>query len=190
MIPVGYMAKHICKRPDWLKAPNIVDIFSVSACVSVFFLNDYIPLWKHNGYWFFDSPEIIQTIARENGIDLQKIKLFYYEEYELEFTGETWQSFSPEPSIPVNIAPPNQKKLEGFDVVTFSVGRSPGCSPLSCNGLAEELLTNSNCLLETFEEAESNLSAGQFVKCEDGPYRIMAVYSVDWRSGSSKRVSF
>jgi hypothetical protein len=180
MIPVGYMAKYICERPDWLKAPNVVDIFSVSACSSEFFLNDYIPLWKHNGYWFFDSPEIIQAIAQENSIDLHETKLFYYEAHEMEFTGELWRSFFPEKSIPVNIILPAQKKLEGFDVVTFSVGRSPECSPLECNSLADELPTNSHCLFESFDEAEKHLSAQRFVKCESGPYRIIAVYSVDW----------
>jgi hypothetical protein len=85
------MAKRVCDRPDWFKAPNITDIFSVSACISEFFLNDYIPLWKHNDYWIFDSPEIIQTVVRENSIDLQEMKLFYCEEHELELTEETWE---------------------------------------------------------------------------------------------------
>jgi hypothetical protein len=180
MIPIGYMAKYICERPDWLKAPIVVDFFSVSACGSEFFFNDYIPLWKHNGYWLFDSPGIIQAIAQEKSVDLQKTKLFYYEAHEMEFTGENWRLFFPETSIPVNIIQPAQKKLEGFDVVTFSVGHSPECSPLSCNSLAEELPTNPHCLFNTFEEAETSLSAGKFVKCENGPYRIIAVYSVDW----------
>jgi hypothetical protein len=180
MIPIGYMAKNICERPDWLKVPNVVDIFSVSACSSEFFLNDYIPLWKHNGYWLFDSPGIIQAIAQENSIDLQETMLFYYEAHEMEFTGEIWRSYSPEPLFFTNIIQPDEKKLEGFDVVTFRAGNAPECSPLSCNSLAEDLPTNSHCLFETFEEAETNLSAGKFIKCEDGPYRIIAVYTVDW----------
>ena len=32
----------------------------------------------------------------------------------------------------------------------------------------------------TFEEAKSHLSAGSFNNAEPGPYRIVAVYSVDW----------
>jgi hypothetical protein len=180
MIPVGYMAKRICGRPDWLKAPIVVDIYSISACNSEYFINDYIPLWKHNGYWLFDSPEIIRAVARENSIDLDGCLLFYYEAHELEFAEEGWRPFSPEPSFPTNIIQPDQKRLEGFDVVTFSVGRSPECSPLSCNSLAEELRTNSHCLFESFDEAEKHLSARRFVKCESGPYRIIAVYSVDW----------
>jgi hypothetical protein len=163
MIPVGYMAMNISARPDWLKAPNVVDVYSVSSCVSKYFLTDYIPLWKHNGYWLFDSPEIIRAIARENSIDLQGAMLFFYEAHEMEFAEEGWRAYSPEPSFAMNIVLPSMKTLEGFDVVTFSQGNSPECSPLSCNSLAEDIQTNLHCLFDTFNEAESSLSTGRFV---------------------------
>ena len=41
MIAAGYMSKRVRKRTDWLKAINVVDIFSVSGCVSHDF-TDYI----------------------------------------------------------------------------------------------------------------------------------------------------
>jgi hypothetical protein len=69
VIPVGYMAKRVHKRPDWINAPHIADIYSVSGCVSEDF-TDYIRYWKHNGYWLFNSPEVVQNIARENSIVL------------------------------------------------------------------------------------------------------------------------
>ncbi len=180
MIPVGYMAIHVCSRPDYLKAPNVVDIYSVGGCDSKYFINDYIQLWKHNGYGLFDSPKIIQIVARENAVDLRGTSLFYYEAHEMEFTGDAWRFFSPEPDSTVNVAPPPQKKLEGFDVVSFSMGRGPEHSPLSCNSLSEEIRTNSHCLFDTFSEAEKSLGRGEFVKCEPGPYRIFAAYSVEW----------
>jgi hypothetical protein len=34
MMPVGYMAKRDSVRPDWLKAPKVRDIYSVSNCDS------------------------------------------------------------------------------------------------------------------------------------------------------------
>jgi hypothetical protein len=34
--------------------------------------------------------------------------------------------------------------------------------------------------MNSFEEAEAALNGGAFENCEPGPYRIMAVYSVDW----------
>jgi len=174
------MAKRVCSRPDWLKAPSVADIYSVSACNSEYFINDYIPFWKHNGCWLFDSPEIIRAVAQENSIGLEQTLLFYYEAHEMELAEEGWRSFFPEPSFTTNIVQPPHKRLEGFDVVTFSAGNSPECSPLSCNGLAEELRTNSHCLFESFDETWTTISSGKFTGCEPGPYRIFAVYSVDW----------
>jgi hypothetical protein len=178
MIPVGYMAKRVSGRPDWLDAPQVVDIYSVSDCISDDFA-DYINYWKHNGYWFFDSPEIIQQLALENSIDLTGTRLFYYEVYELEFDADDegeWLQF--EPSFPTKVVAPTTKILEGFDVVSFYAGSSPECSLLSCNGVAKELETNMHCLLTSLEEAKRLLETGAFERCEPGPYRVFAVYSV------------
>lgn len=179
MIPVGYLAKRSCKKPEGFNLPNVVDVYSVGNCVNDDFA-DYINYWKHNGYWLFDSPDIIRTVAHENSIDIEKSLLFYYEAYEKEFTGETWRSFSPEPLTPTAVIPPSRKTLEGFDVVTFWAGNTPECSPLSCNALAEQVQTNPHCLFDSFDEAETGLTAGKFTGCEPGPYRVFAVYSVDW----------
>jgi len=176
------MAKHISKKPDWLHAPNVIDIYSVGDCVSEDFA-DYINYWKHNGYWLFDSPEIIQTVARANSVELEGTSLFYYEAYEMEFHSESWHPFGPEPSLPTNVVPPLRKQLEGFDVVTFYARNAPECSPLSCNSLAEELRTNAHCLFDSFEEAQTNVNNRAFNDSEPGPYRIFAVYSVDWPKG-------
>jgi hypothetical protein len=179
MIPVGYLAKRRCKKPEALKLPGVVDIYSVGDCVNDDFA-DYIDCWKHNGYWLFDSPEIIQAVAKENSIDLERMLLFYYEAYEMEFAEKGWRPFAPEPSFPTNIVQPSERRLEGFDVVTFWAGNAPECSPLSCNFMAADLPSNSHCLFESFEVAETSLSTGRFAGCEPGPYRIFAVYSVDW----------
>lgn len=179
MIPAGYMAKRVSKRPDWIKAARVTDVYSVSHCISEDF-GDYINFWKHNGFWLFDSPEAILTVAQENSIGLQGTSLFYYEVYDLEFDGENWRRFGPEPSIPTDVLVPPIKQLKGFDVVTFWCKTSPECSPLSCNGLAEELSTNPHCLFASFEEAKINLDKGKFKNSEPGPYRIFSVYSVDW----------
>lgn len=180
MIPVGYMAKKISKNPDWLKSDHILDIYSVSHCISNDFA-DYIEYWQHNGYWFFDSPMIIEKLAKDNLIDLSEIKFFYYEVYELEFDGDKskWSHFNPEPSVKTNVVIPKEKHLEGYDVVTFSQGNTPECSPLSCNSLSEEVQTNKHCLLNSFEEAKTYLENGTFNNSEPGPYRIFAVYSIE-----------
>lgn len=181
MIPAGYMAKHIATRPDWLKADRVVDVFSVSNCVSDDFA-DYINYWKHNGYWLFDSPETIRELAKENTLDLTNTRLFYYEVYELEYDekGKLWKPFGPEPSFKTEISQPEKRHLEGYDVVNFYVHSSPECSPLSCNSLASEVETNVHCLLPSFDMAKQLLDKGKFDNSEPGPYRIFAVYSVQW----------
>ncbi len=121
MIPVGYMAKRVSGRPDWLHSERVVDVYSVSNCTSKDFA-DYINYWKHNGYWFFDSPEIIRQLARENSIDLHGTSLFYYEVHELQFNEvqSEWTNFKPESSFTTNVIVPPERVLEGYDVVSFS----------------------------------------------------------------------
>ena len=143
MIPVGYMAKRVGKKPDRYRAPHVVHIYSVSNCNCEDFA-DYIKYWKHNGFWFFDSPGIIRDVAKQNSISLEGTSLFYYEAHEVEFDGERWGPW------------------------------------LSCSSLAAELHTNSHCLFPSFDEAEKGLNDGKFENAESGPYRIFAVYSVDW----------
>lgn len=179
MIPVGYMAKRSCSKPAKFVMISVDDIYSVGSCVNDDFA-DYIDFWRHNGWWLFDSPSIIQSVATEHSIPLEGAKLFYYEAYEFEFTGKEWRAFSPEQSIPTEVIPATQRVLEGFDVVTFSVGNSPECSPLSCNFLADDIPTNPHCLIDTFQDAKAALDSGKFEGGEPGPYRIFAVYSTDW----------
>jgi hypothetical protein len=123
---------------------------------------------------------VIRKIAEQNAIDLEGTSLFYYESHELEFDGQSWNAFAPESSFQTNVIVPFSKRLDGFDVVTFSCKTSPECSPLSCNMMAGELPTNSHCLFDSFEEAAMHTTSGTFNNSEPGPYRIFAVYSVPW----------
>jgi len=179
MIPLGYMYKNISKKPDWIKDSSVEDIYSLSGCISRDFA-DYIHHWKHNGYWLFDSPEIIQEIAKQQSIDISNCTLFYYEGYEFEYDEDSkeWLSYEPEPSFTTAITQPISRELQGFDVTSFSMHTSPECSPLSCNSLAENIAVNEYCLFSSFEAAKHNLESGKFDKVEPGPFRIIAVYKI------------
>jgi hypothetical protein len=174
MIPAGYMAKRVVVKPDWIDATQVIDIYSVSQCVSRNFA-DYVNYWKHNGYWLFDSPEIIVALASANGIALSGTKLYYYEIYEHEFDDSTeqWRDFAPEPSFKTLVLPPSQRHLEGFDVVTFSVHTSPECSPLSCNSYATKIPTNEHCLLSSIDSAREAVENGRFDDSEPGPFAYL-----------------
>jgi len=178
MIPVGYMYKRIAAKPDWLKAETVVDVYSLSHCVSNDFA-DYINFWKHNGYWLFDSPKVIEELATTENIDLSGTSLFYYEAYEFEFdeNSNQWLTFKPEPLFATDVRIPTNMHLEGFDVTTFYAHTSPECSPLSCNSLATEIPVNQHCLFNTFAEAKNAIDGGLFKNSEPGPYRIFSVYT-------------
>lgn len=177
--PIGYLYKQVAEKPDWLKAKQVSGIYSLSNCISDSF-SDYINYWRHNGYWLFDSPIIMEEIALAETLSLKDHHLFYYEAYEKEFDPEIkcWNYFAPEPSFDTNIELPSIKSLEGFDVVSFFCHTSPECSPLSCNALAEELDTNQHCLFDSFDTARQALEQGLFDNSEPSPFRIIAVYSI------------
>lgn len=186
MLPVGYMYKRVVKKPDWIKSEFVKDVYSLSHCVSDNFA-DYINFWKHNGYWLFDSPQIVEEIARGAAIDLAGTTLFYYEAYDYEYDDGTnqWIRFTPEPSFPTNVQIPRNKNLEGFDVTTFSQHTSPECSPLSCNSLATDVPVNKHCLFRTFAEAKEALENSVFSNSGPGPYRVFAVYTVAIQSNAA-----
>jgi len=178
MTPAGYLAKKIHNDTAWLKNPAVVDVCSVSNCISEAFC-DYIPYWKHNGYWLFDAPETVAAVANEAGVDTAGCAVFYYEVHEQQYDEQRgeWQSFGAEPELPTNVRVLAEKRLIGFDVVSFSTQAAPECSPLSCNGLAANITVNRHCLLDTFEEAKDLIESGGLESAEPGPYRIFAVYA-------------
>ncbi len=180
MINAGYMYKTVVTKPVWLNTDQVTDICSVSGCVSEDF-GDWINFWKHNGYWFFDSPEIIREIAAEQEIDLSKMHLFFYRTYEFQWhTGsKTWKSFEPENSFATAVAVPEAMNCFGYDVTSYSAQNSAECSPLSCNHMAEEIPVNSHCLLPNLATAKRLTESGAFADCEPGPYRILEVNGVD-----------
>ncbi|WDI31119.1 hypothetical protein PUV54_14280 [Hyphococcus flavus] len=180
MTPAGYMLKTVLFRPSWIKNHGVNDIFAVSSCFSKDFV-DYINYWRHNGYWLFNAPADMDEIIAREGADRSKLTLFYYEVYEYQFDNDekTWSKFDVEQSFETNVVKSDAATLQGFDVVSFSVGTNPECSPLSCNSLADELPVNRHCLFRTFYEAKEALISGKFDDAEPGPFRIFAIYSVE-----------
>lgn len=179
MTPAGYLAKNVHTETDWLENDVVEDIWSVSGCLSRAFC-DFVPHWRHNGYWLFDSPAAIRELAVRENVNLSALQLFYYEVHREQFDSDAraWRVFAPEASLPTRVQMPVTKQLEGFDVVSFSSQTAPECSPLSCNALARDIAVNRHCLLATLQEAETLLESCRFKDCEPGPYRIFAVYTV------------
>jgi hypothetical protein len=174
------MYKTVAKRPDWLSKPSIQSIFSVSPCISSDF-TEWINFWKHNGFWFFDSPAVIFDLAQAHGIPIDDMTLFFYQIYEKQWNCETesWQEVVFEGTFETNVVIPDQKIVRGYDVVTYSTGNNAECSPLSCNSLATEIPTNEHCLLPDFDSAMELVESGAFRLGEPGPLRLIEVSTLD-----------
>lgn len=123
----------------------------------------------------------MQEIACNELVDLSSCWLFYYEVYELIFDekNSVWLPLELDTSFITDVVAPTHKYLVGFDVVSFLAGNMPECSPLSCNDLASRIKVNAHCLFDTFLEAKNALEDGYFKNVEPGPYRIIAVYSIN-----------
>lgn len=180
MIELGYMAKRIISRPDWLDVPGVRDVYAVSNCMSNDFC-DYIDYWKHNGFWFFDSPALIRAVATENDIDLTETVLVYYRGYHMQYDADLkkWTPYQAEADFRTAVSPPTDATFLGYDIVTYSMQNMPECSPLSCNKLAADVRVNEHCLIDSLGDAIDRLNIGAFNNSEPGPYRIIAVHAVD-----------
>ena len=180
MIPAGYMLKTVKKPDGWVSEAEVIDLYSLSECVSDTFANSF-ETWKHNGFWLYDSVAVIREVVLEQEIATSDFKLFYYEVHEDQFDdGDArWSAVMPDEAWPVQVVLPTAKTLQGYDVTTHFVGVRPECSPLACNDMASELVVNEHCLFATFDDAFAALEGDRFKDCESGPYRIFAVYTVD-----------
>jgi hypothetical protein len=142
-------------------------------------------LWRHNCWWLFDDPTTILEIGKEHGLDLSSLSLFYYEMFENEYDADIgdWKPIEPGNDFFTAVKTPGTKRFSGFDVVTYSLGNAPECSPLSCNMLTQELTVNQFCLFDEFDRAYSAVDRRVFNDSEPGPYRIIAVYAIDDHGG-------
>jgi hypothetical protein len=66
----------------------------------------------------------------------------------------------------------------GFDVANKTYSPFFECSPLSCNGMAEEVPVNRSCLIETLEDAIAFAERCAREEPEPGPYYVLEVLRV------------
>lgn len=186
MIDLGYIAKRIkAVDKNWLpqssRSPNVVSVWSVSNCISEDFC-DYSAYWKHNGYWFFDTPAALQEVANQAGVSLAGTRLLYLRAHPQQYDEEhgSWSPFAAVEDFPTRPVAPAIMEVVGYDVVTYAQQCQPECSPLSCNAIAAEHPVNENCLLGTLAEGVKLLEHGAFNNSEPGPFRIIEVNAVNW----------
>lgn len=175
---IGYFARPRKENPEWSgnKPPGVEAICSVSHC-SVPGGFDELFDWRDNGMRVYDTPALAWSIMQ---IELRpQCDLFAYWTFALRFVRGTIESF---PVKEVSPIPMDGTFIRlGYDLVSWEPGFAFfGHSPLSCNGLADEVPVNRYYLLDTAAEAFALAPTlevpGQPTRGEPGPYFIVEVW--------------
>ncbi len=168
---IGYLPKRITLRPDWLKAPQVAEICSVSDCIASPPCG-WIDRWLHNDLFVYDAPELAWKVVPD--LERAAHKLYGYRLFPVEFRGERQQPFDVPPLTVEPMSP--EFELLGYDMVSRSLGTTFECSPLSCNHLAETIPTNQYCLVNDADTAFRLASMFEGQQPEPGPYFVVEVW--------------
>lgn len=150
---IGFLAKKIAPRPDWLKVESAREICSLSNCISKMH-PDAFAQWKHNRFNLYRT----EALALEVIPEAERIEYttFAYRLWPVKFDQGGQGEFVPEK---LEGEDPWADELDwsgwerlGYDLVGMGMGGFE-CSPLSCNGYAAECTVNACCLIDDFDEA-------------------------------------
>lgn len=171
---VGYFAKTLVRRPEWLAAPQVDFVCSVSDCSCATRSPDgWIDRWLHNDLWLFDTLAVLdQVIPVRSAAE--------YLRYGLRTLPV---QFDAGRELPLDVSKVRPEPMPqgflrlGFDLCSRTVRTTLDSSPLSCNSMAATCPTNRYCLVGSF--ADALLLAEQFGRQEPepGPYLLLEVWA-------------
>ena len=175
---VGFLARRVAPRPsDFLARAPIDDVCSVSECISPG-APDRIQRWAHNAASFYDTEALAWSVVPDAERDTYM--LFAYRALSIRFVdgdGEPWSPRDEWPGLP---AEPDLSAYQriGYDVVGCSGGAAFDCSPLSCNGVANEHPVNAHCLVDDVDVAMElgRAFTREGAGVEPGPYHVVEVW--------------
>jgi hypothetical protein len=168
---IGYFPKRRTKRPEWLNAPRVDELSSVSTCFATA-PSGWIEHWRHNELWVYDTPDIALSVVPADA--RSEFDLYAYRMFPLQIADTQDEPF-PIPALAVEPMASGFQRL-GYDIVTRAAQTSFECSPLSCNHMAEHTPTNRYCLLDDAETAFQLARTFEGDGCEPGPYHIIEVW--------------
>jgi len=172
---IGYFAKPTMACPEGFNVRGVEEICSVATCIARGAV-DWSTEFQQNEMWLFDSPDLAWSAVPETL--RPQCGLYAYRLFPLRYyLGQQVPSVIP-PMKPMPLD--NSFVKLGYDLVSCEHGSQFAHSPLSCNGLGEEVPTNAHCLLATAEEAFALAPTlevpGQPLRGEPGPYHIVEVW--------------
>jgi hypothetical protein len=182
---LGYCAKQIwVPTEEWCSTwgAHITEIASVSDCLSDRAPN-WVDRWDFNRSTFWNDE--ISALAAVPVERLAHFRLFCYRLLPILFgaSGEP-KSVSIDDLFTDGLpGPPNEPDLSKYRALGYDIVEAPltlsvlgfGCSPLSCNEVAEEIPVNQYCLVEDLDIAFSIAKRFGAGGVEPGPYVIIEV---------------
>ena len=172
---LGYCAKQVVTLQDR-------EIASVSECIAKR-PPDWVARWDFNRATCWDSES--GALACVPADSPEPYRLFAYRVLPLLFDASAEARVigvnelfpSDLPALPSGAPPENYRKL-GYDVVERNIAMGIlgfGCSPLSCNNMADEIPVNRFCLIGSLDAALAAARVFATGKAEPGPYVIVEV---------------
>ena len=171
---IGYWAKRVVRRPDWLDAISVVEICSVSDCISKP-PEGWVQAWEGGqlGSWgLLASPEDAQRLVPEEAV--AEYDLFAYEVEPARYVDGMREEIDVE--APGVVPLTTRFQSIGYDVVSGERDERFDCSPLSCNSWAEEVGANAYCLVDELETAHRLAAIAESSGCEPGDYFVVRVW--------------
>ena len=182
---IGYLPKQFTKATGDMHAPaypGVEEICSVSECIAKS-PPEWVDKWVHNtDTRLFDTPDAAWSVVPAS--DGERYRLYAYRLLPTLFHESGEETEHPLPELTAVPIPDGFSRL-GYDAVVRDVGKTEGelnfppsfgCSPLSCNGMAEEYPVNRYCLVDDLDTAVPMARHFATGNCEPGAYCVVEVW--------------
>ena len=182
---IGYLPKQFTEAAGDIHTPaysGVEEICSVSECIAIS-PPDWVDKWAHNtDTWLFDTPEAAWSVVPAG--EQERYRLYAYRLLPTLFHESGQETEHPLPEL-MAVPMPDGFSCLGYDAVVRHVGtthdggnETPAflCSPLSCNGMAEEYTVNRYCLVDDLDTAIAMARDFASGNCEPGAYCVVEVW--------------
>lgn len=186
---IGYVPKRCAAAggdPRAPKFPGVDEICCVTECSGGTPPAGWVDHWKHNTEtWLFDTPEAAWSVAPDAAAERERYRLYAYRLLPALFHQPGRETEHPLPKALAAAPIPAGFERIGYDAVQRCVGamheggnHAPGfgCSPLACNGMAQEYPVNRYCLIDDLQTAVAMARDFAAGNCEPGPYCVVEVW--------------
>jgi hypothetical protein len=171
LVLIGYFPKKVVQRSASLKAAHVTAVRNASGCLSSG-PPGWIQHWTHNEMWVYSTIDAALAVMPQD--ERGEYELQAYRMLAIRWDAGRGMSIVL-PTLNVEAVPASFHSV-GFDAVSIQAGVAGfGCSPLSCNAMAEEIETNEHCLLPTQQLAEHTALRFSIDEPEPGPFYVIEV---------------